>query len=100
MWTNDFNICFVQAPWGGYKQSGLGRELGKIGLEEYTEIKHIYQNHANAPINWFGATSSTAAAARWKATGRRPLTSRRNNAIMSSSLVFYISYPTSMSDLF
>jgi betaine-aldehyde dehydrogenase len=52
--VNDFNIYFTQAPWGGYKQSGLGRELGQTGLEEYTEIKHIYQNHAPKPINWFG----------------------------------------------
>ncbi len=55
VWINDFNIYFVQAPWGGYKQSGSGRELGKQGLEEYTEVKHIYQNHANEPVNWFGA---------------------------------------------
>lgn len=55
VWINDFNIYFVQAPWGGYKQSGQGRELGKPGLEEYTEAKHIYQNHANEPVNWFGA---------------------------------------------
>ncbi|MFP4491315.1 MAG: betaine-aldehyde dehydrogenase [Spirochaetaceae bacterium] len=55
VWINDFNIYFVQAPWGGYKQSGQGRELGKPGLEEYTEVKHIYQNHANEPVNWFGA---------------------------------------------
>ncbi|MGC9311327.1 MAG: betaine-aldehyde dehydrogenase [Sediminispirochaetaceae bacterium] len=54
VWINDFNVYFVQAPWGGYKQSGLGRELGKIGLEEYTEVKHIYQNHANEAIGWFG----------------------------------------------
>ncbi|MDD4732652.1 MAG: betaine-aldehyde dehydrogenase [Desulfovibrio sp.] len=54
VWVNDFNVYFVQAPWGGYKQSGLGRELGRMGLEEYTEVKHIYQNHANAPLNWFG----------------------------------------------
>jgi len=54
VWANDFNVYFVQAPWGGYKQSGLGRELGKIGLEEYTEVKHIYRNHATKPINWFG----------------------------------------------
>jgi betaine-aldehyde dehydrogenase len=32
----------------------MGRELGKTGLEEYTEIKHIYQNHATKPMNWFG----------------------------------------------
>jgi betaine-aldehyde dehydrogenase len=55
VWINDFNVYFVQAPWGGYKQSGSGRELGKVGLEEYTELKHIYQNHANKPVNWFGA---------------------------------------------
>ena len=54
VWVNDFNVYFVQAPWGGYKQSGLGRELGKIGLEEYTEVKHIYRNYATKPINWFG----------------------------------------------
>ncbi|MEZ6854047.1 betaine-aldehyde dehydrogenase [Halodesulfovibrio aestuarii] len=54
VWANDFNVYFVQAPWGGYKQSGLGRELGKIGLEEYTEVKHIYRNHATQAINWFG----------------------------------------------
>lgn len=55
VWINDFNVYFVQAPWGGYKQSGQGRELGKPGLDEYTELKHIYQNHANEPVNWFGA---------------------------------------------
>lgn len=54
VWINDFNVYFVQAPWGGYKQSGIGRELGSIGLEEYTEVKHIYQNFDNKPINWFG----------------------------------------------
>lgn len=54
VWINDFNVYFVQAPWGGYRQSGLGRELGRMGLEEYTEVKHIYQNHATQPINWFG----------------------------------------------
>jgi betaine-aldehyde dehydrogenase len=54
VWINDFNIYFTQAPWGGYKQSGLGRELGKMGLEEYTETKHIYQNYNTQLVNWFG----------------------------------------------
>lgn len=54
VWVNDFNVYFTQAPWGGYKQSGLGRELGRSGLEEYTEVKHIFQNHSPKPINWFG----------------------------------------------
>ncbi len=55
VWINDFNIYFAQAPWGGYKQSGIGRELGQMGLEEYTEVKHVYQNHATEAANWFGA---------------------------------------------
>jgi len=54
VWVNDFNVYFVQAPWGGYKQSGLGRELGRQGLEEYTETKHIFRNHGPKPLGWFG----------------------------------------------
>lgn len=54
VWVNDFNVYFTQAPWGGYKQSGLGRELGRIGLEEYTEVKHIYRNHRPRALGWFG----------------------------------------------
>lgn len=53
VWVNDFHPYFAQAPWGGYKQSGIGRELGKQGLEEYTETKHIYKNLNPEPINWF-----------------------------------------------
>ncbi|MGP4108051.1 betaine-aldehyde dehydrogenase [Virgibacillus sp. L01] len=53
VWINDFHPYFAQAPWGGYKQSGIGRELGKPGLEEYTEIKHIFLNTKPEPINWF-----------------------------------------------
>ena len=54
VWVNDFNVYFAQAPWGGYKQSGNGRELGRSGLEEYFEQKHLYQNHKPQALNWFG----------------------------------------------
>lgn len=54
VWINDFNVYFTQAPWGGFKQSGLGRELGSNGLEEYLEVKHIFQNHKPKPLGWFG----------------------------------------------
>ena len=54
VWVNDFNVYFPQAPWGGYKQSGIGRELGPQGLDEYTELKHIYRNNAPRPLGWFG----------------------------------------------
>ena len=54
VWVNDFNVYFTQAPWGGYKQSGMGRELGRVGLEEYTEVKHVYQNFDTQVLGWFG----------------------------------------------
>lgn len=56
VWINDFHPYFPQAPWGGFKQSGIGYELGEQGLAEYTEVKHIYRNTAPEPIHWFGAS--------------------------------------------
>ena len=53
VWINDFHPYFAQAPWGGYKQSGIGRELGREGMEEYTELKHIFRNKQPKPIKWF-----------------------------------------------
>lgn len=53
VWINDFHPYFAQAPWGGYKQSGIGRELGKEGFDEYTEVKHIYRNTKPESIDWF-----------------------------------------------
>ncbi|KGX83997.1 betaine-aldehyde dehydrogenase [Pontibacillus marinus] len=53
VWINDFHPYIPQAPWGGYKQSGIGRELGTTGLEEYTEQKHIYENTKPEPLHWF-----------------------------------------------
>lgn len=53
VWINDFHPYFAQAPWGGYKQSGIGRELGRQGMEEYTETKHVYRNLKPEPLHWF-----------------------------------------------
>ncbi len=52
-WVNAYHPTFAQAPWGGYKQSGIGRELGTFGLDEYTEIKQININLDPGPIYWF-----------------------------------------------
>lgn len=52
-WINSYHPTFNEAPWGGYKQSGIGRELGKYGYEEYTEVKQININLNPEPINWF-----------------------------------------------
>ena len=41
IWINTYAGFFSEVPFGGYKESGLGRELGKAGLLEYTELKSI-----------------------------------------------------------
>jgi betaine-aldehyde dehydrogenase len=53
VWINDYNTYFPEAEWGGFKQSGIGRELGPTGLDEYREIKHVYENTKPAPGGWF-----------------------------------------------
>jgi aldehyde dehydrogenase (NAD+) len=42
VWINDFHLINCIAPFGGYKQSGIGREMGTYGLNEYTEVKHVH----------------------------------------------------------
>jgi betaine-aldehyde dehydrogenase len=54
VWINDYHPYVPQAEWGGFKQSGNGRELGPTGLAEYREIKHIWQNIDPKPQRWFG----------------------------------------------
>lgn len=56
VWINDFHPYLPQAEWGGFGQSGMGRELGPTGLEEYTEPKHIYHNTSPAVTGWFSET--------------------------------------------
>jgi betaine-aldehyde dehydrogenase len=53
VWINDFHPYLPQAEWGGFGKSGIGRELGPSGLEEYQEKKHIYHNIAPSPQRWF-----------------------------------------------
>jgi betaine-aldehyde dehydrogenase len=59
VWINDYHPYVAQAEWGGYKQSGIGRELGRAGLEEYQETKHVWHNIAPAPSNWFGVSTGS-----------------------------------------
>jgi betaine-aldehyde dehydrogenase len=53
VWINDYHPYVPQAEWGGYKQSGVGRELGLAGLEEYRETKHVWHNVRPAEQRWF-----------------------------------------------
>lgn len=52
-WINCYNPTFNEAPWGGYKKSGIGRELGIHGLEEYQEIKQININLTPGIVGWY-----------------------------------------------
>jgi len=42
VWINDWHVFHDHAPFGGFKQSGIGREMGHHGLLEYTEVKHVH----------------------------------------------------------
>ena len=44
MWINNYHAFADYCPFGGYKQSGVGRELGMAGLHEYTVIKRVHVN--------------------------------------------------------
>jgi betaine-aldehyde dehydrogenase len=52
VWINDYHPYLPQAEWGGFKQSGVGRELGPTGLAEYCEAKHVYQNIRPGRSGW------------------------------------------------
>ena len=53
VWINDYHPYVPQAEWGGFKQSGTGRELGPSGLREYQETKHIWRTVTPAAQHWF-----------------------------------------------
>ena len=53
VWVNTMQPCYVEAPWGGYKQSGHGREMGLHGQEEFLETKQVHINLNEAPIGWY-----------------------------------------------
>jgi acyl-CoA reductase-like NAD-dependent aldehyde dehydrogenase len=44
VWINDSQPAPTEMPWGGYKRSGIGRELGKHGVEDFLESKSVYVN--------------------------------------------------------
>jgi len=52
-WINTYHPTFTEAPWGGYKQSGMGRELGTYGFDAYTEVKQINTCLSPQRTGWF-----------------------------------------------
>jgi len=53
VWVNHMQPTYVEAPWGGYKMSGVGRELGPWGAEEYMQVKQVHINLNESPIGWY-----------------------------------------------
>ena len=53
VWVNHMQPTYVEAPWGGYKMSGIGRELGPWGVEEYLQVKQVHVNLNDKPIGWY-----------------------------------------------
>jgi aldehyde dehydrogenase (NAD+) len=58
VWVNDYHLLNPKYPFGGYKQSGVGRELGEEGYLEYTETKHVHVDisQQRARHRWFDVT--------------------------------------------
>jgi acyl-CoA reductase-like NAD-dependent aldehyde dehydrogenase len=54
VWINTFNMFNAASPFGGYKQSGYGREMGKHALEMYTHIKSVWVDLSGKPMGWYG----------------------------------------------
>ena len=52
-WINCYNPTFNEAPWGGYKMSGYGRDLGVDGLREYQQVKQVNINLNPGPVGWY-----------------------------------------------
>lgn len=46
IWINCYNVIGESVPFGGFKQSGIGRELGEAGLYEYLQVKSVIMNVA------------------------------------------------------
>ncbi|XP_020259275.1 LOW QUALITY PROTEIN: betaine aldehyde dehydrogenase 1, chloroplastic-like [Asparagus officinalis] len=52
-WINCSQPTFCQAPWGGKKRSGFGRELGEWGLDNYLSVKQVTEYTSNEPWGWY-----------------------------------------------
>ncbi|KAG6403965.1 hypothetical protein SASPL_136199 [Salvia splendens] len=53
VWVNCSQPCFSQAPWGGKKRSGFGRELGEWGLDNYLNVKQVTKYESDDSWGWY-----------------------------------------------
>ena len=55
MYVNTYNWSPIEMPWGGYKRSGVGRELGDFGVDEFTEAKSVIFDTSSQPLGLYTA---------------------------------------------
>ncbi|MFS8630834.1 MAG: aldehyde dehydrogenase family protein, partial [Bacillales bacterium] len=55
IWINGYHTPYVEAPWGGFKFSGMGRELGPHGLAHYVEYKHVNARPKFDQLGWYSS---------------------------------------------
>jgi aldehyde dehydrogenase (NAD+) len=77
VWINDYHMINPRFPFGGYKQSGIGREHGELGFNEYREVKHIHVDlggQVRARHPWWDLTvpKATPATPGEEAKGSKP----------------------------
>ncbi len=57
VWINEYHLLNPGMPFGGFKQSGIGREMGEEGIKAYLEVKHLWESDCNTREGkmWFDA---------------------------------------------
>jgi acyl-CoA reductase-like NAD-dependent aldehyde dehydrogenase len=58
IWINDHHRIGPSSPWGGYKDSGIGRENGIDGYKDYTQVKNIIVKTTPDTFDWFDGTGT------------------------------------------
>ncbi|MNT23886.1 Betaine aldehyde dehydrogenase [compost metagenome] len=52
MWINTYKQFSISTPFGGWRDSGLGREKGRMGIQQYMEQKSLYWGLNESPLAW------------------------------------------------
>ncbi len=60
VWINDHHRLDPASPWGGVKDSGIGREFGTESFDEHFDVKSVLVNVGDKPFDWYGQAAESA----------------------------------------